>query len=161
MPPALPPSPTPPTGLSRWIAHVLDSLIKIPGTKQRIGLDPIIGLIPGVGDAIASALGSVILLEAMRAGAPRILLIKMAGNFLINAIIGAVPVAGDLFSVWFRSNAKNYGLLKAWRNGGQAAPGDVPAKGAGLGCVILAILTGGICILAWWLFSLLWKLAVV
>ena len=121
-----------------------------------MGLDPLIGLIPGVGDAVASAIGSFILLEALRAGAPRLLVIRMSGNLLLNAVVGAIPVAGDLFSVWFRSNAKNYALLRSWQTGESKIPGGSHGRWVGTGCLFLTLLMGGICALAYWLFSALW-----
>jgi len=151
------PPPPEPRGLSRGIAHVLDSLFKLPGSKLRIGLDPVIGLIPGVGDAVASAIGSIILLEAMRAGAPRLLVMRMAANVLVNAAVGAIPVAGDLFSVWFRSNAKNYALLRAWQTGGQKPLDGADARWANLGCGILVVVAVGLGALVFWMIAALWR----
>jgi len=97
------------TGLLAW---VLDDLFLIPGTKFRIGLDPLIGLVPGVGDTSTAALGSVILIRALQAGVPRIVIARMAAHLLLNAIVGAIPGLGDVFSVWFKSNRRNHDLLK-------------------------------------------------
>jgi hypothetical protein len=98
--------------LSRLIAWVLDDLIPIPGTRLRIGLDPIIGLIPGFGDGSTAVISSTILLTGLRAGVPRIVLVRMALNVILNSLIGAIPVAGDLFSAFFKSNRRNYDLLE-------------------------------------------------
>jgi hypothetical protein len=98
--------------LSRLIAFILDDLIPLPGTKYRVGLDPIIGLIPGVGDASTGAFASIILFQALRAGVPRVVIAHMAANILINSVLGALPGVGDLFSAWFKSNRKNYALLQ-------------------------------------------------
>lgn len=136
---------------------MLDSLFTLPGSKLRIGLDPVIGLIPGVGDALVAALGSIILAEAMRAGAPRLLVMRMAANVLVNAAVGAVPVAGDLFSVWFRSNAKNYALLRAWQTGGQKRLKGADTRWANLGCVILVLAAAGVGALGFWLCAALWR----
>jgi hypothetical protein len=97
---------------ARVLAFILDDLIPIPGTKYRVGLDPIIGLIPGFGDTSTAAVSSLILVHAVRAGVPRVVLLRMAINILINSIFGAVPGIGDLFSAWFKSNQQNYSLLK-------------------------------------------------
>jgi hypothetical protein len=109
----LPPERRPPESeLSRLIAFILDDLIPLPGTKYRVGLDPIIGLIPGIGDASTGAFATVILFQALRAGVPRIVIARMAANILINALVGAIPGFGDLFSAWFKSNQKNFALLQ-------------------------------------------------
>jgi hypothetical protein len=97
---------------ARVLAYILDDLIPIPGTKYRVGLDPLIGLIPGLGDGSTAALSSLILVHGLRAGVPRVVLIRMAFNILINSILGALPGIGDLFSAWFKSNQQNYRLLK-------------------------------------------------
>jgi Domain of unknown function (DUF4112) len=97
---------------ARVLAYILDDLIPIPGTKYRVGLDPLIGLIPGLGDTSTAALSSVILVHAVRAGVPRVVVLRMAVNILINSILGALPGIGDLFSAWFKSNQQNYRLLK-------------------------------------------------
>ncbi len=94
------------------LAKVLDTSIRIPGTSWSIGLDPLLGLIPGIGDVIANLIGTVILGIATRLQLPRIVLTRMSLNLLINGTVGAVPIVGDLFSVWFRSHARNAVLLR-------------------------------------------------
>lgn len=98
--------------IADMLAKTLDTTIRIPGTSWYIGLDPLIGLIPGIGDALANLIGTVILGIAARLRLPRIVLARMILNLLINGVVGAVPVAGDLFSVWFQSNMRNAALLR-------------------------------------------------
>jgi hypothetical protein len=99
-------------GLADLLAKALDATVKIPGTSLYLGLDPLLGLIPGIGDAIANLLGTIILGLATRLQVPRIVLARMSLNLLINGTVGAVPIVGDLFSVWFRSHARNAVLLR-------------------------------------------------
>ncbi len=94
------------------LAKVLDTSIRIPGTSWSIGLDPLLGLIPGIGDVIANLIGTVILGIATRLQLPRIVLTRMSLNLLINGTVGAIPVVGDLFSIWFKSHARNAALLR-------------------------------------------------
>jgi hypothetical protein len=104
--------------LARFLADLLDQRFNIPGTSIRIGLDPIIGLIPGVGDAIANLAGSAILVIAARIGVPKVVLLRMGLNIATNAALGSVPILGDVFSIWFRSNARNAQLLERYAGGG-------------------------------------------
>ncbi len=97
---------------SDMLAKVMDTSIRISGTSWSIGLDPLLGLIPGIGDVIANLIGTVILGIATRLQLPRIVLARMSLNLLINGTVGAVPIVGDLFSVWFRSHARNAVLLR-------------------------------------------------
>ena len=94
------------------LAKALDTAVKIPGTRLYLGLDPLVGLIPGLGDALANLLGTVILVLAARLQVPKIVMARMSLNLLINGTIGAIPIVGDLFSVWFRSHARNAKLLR-------------------------------------------------
>jgi hypothetical protein len=94
------------------LAKVLDTTVKIPGTRLYLGLDPLLGLIPGLGDALANLLGTVILVLAARLQVPKIVVARMSLNLLINGTVGAIPIVGDLFSVWFRSHARNAKLLR-------------------------------------------------
>ena len=98
--------------LFRWIALLMDDLLRIPGTKFRIGIDPLIGLIPGIGDTGSAMVSALALIQAARSGVPKIILARMSVNILLNELIGVVPVIGDAFSFWFKSNARNYELLK-------------------------------------------------
>lgn len=98
--------------MAKYLADLLDRRSTIPGTSIRIGLDPIFGLIPGVGDAIASLIGTFILLLAAQAQLPKIVLIRMSLNIALNGMIGTIPVLGDFFSVWFKSNVRNVELLE-------------------------------------------------
>jgi len=94
------------------LAKILDTTVKIPGTPFYVGLDPLLGLIPGLGDILANLIGTVILVLAARLHVPRIVMARMSLNLLINGTIGAIPIFGDLFSVWFRSHARNAVLLR-------------------------------------------------
>lgn len=94
------------------LAKVMDMTIRIPGTSWYIGLDPLLGLIPGIGDVLANLIGTMILGLATRLQLPRIVLARMSLNLLINGTVGAVPIFGDLFSVWFRSHSRNAALLR-------------------------------------------------
>lgn len=94
------------------LAWLLDNAILLPG-GYRVGLDGVIGLIPGVGDAVGAALSGYILLEAARLGASRSLLARMGLNVLIETAVGVVPLLGDLFDFAFKANARNVRLLEA------------------------------------------------
>jgi len=87
-------------------------VLVIPGTKIRFGADGLIGLIPGIGDAITSAISAYIVCEARRLGVPRHLLLRMIANVAIDGMVGAIPVAGDFFDVMFRANQRNVRLLR-------------------------------------------------
>ena len=100
--------------LADFIARLLDSAFLIPGTRVRIGLDPLLGLLPGAGDIIANLIGSSILFLATRLRVPKIIMVRMALNMGLNTVIGVIPGFGDLFSVWFRSNEKNAQLLRRY-----------------------------------------------
>jgi len=96
------------------LAWFLDSSIKVPGFNARFGLDGLIGLIPGVGDAIAALISSVVISEAARMGAPKVLLLKMAFNVLVDSVVGAIPLVGDLFDFAWKANQRNVRLLNQY-----------------------------------------------
>jgi len=98
------------------LAWLMDNSIPIGG-GYRIGLDPIIGLIPGLGDLIGTLVSSMIILQAHRAGISRTTLLRMVANVAIDAALGAVPFVGDAFDFAFKANAKNLQLYRASRAG--------------------------------------------
>jgi Domain of unknown function (DUF4112) len=106
---------------SRIVAQWMDELIRIPGTNIRIGLDPIIGLFPGIGDFLASSIGIVTLTEGVRTRVPLSVLMRMGFNVLLNDAIGTIPGLGDMFSAWFKSNSRNLKLINQWKAGEEAA----------------------------------------
>lgn len=100
--------------ISRRISWLLDECIRIPGTSIRFGLDPILGLVPYGGETASAIIGTAILGEAGKKGIPVKTLARMGGNMLLNAGVGTIPVVGDLFSFWFKSNTRNYQLLNTY-----------------------------------------------
>lgn len=94
------------------VSQLMDSAFYVPGTKIRFGLDPVIGLVPGVGDSAGTLVSVALIGMSARYGIPKIVLARMALNAAINGVVGSVPFAGDAFSIWFKSNKKNYELLK-------------------------------------------------
>lgn len=99
---------------ARTIAMLLDSALPVPGTRWRIGLDPLLGLVPGLGDLAGAAMSGHIVLLAARLGAPASVVARMIGHVVLDTLLGAVPVLGDLFDAAWRSNLRNVALLEAW-----------------------------------------------
>ena len=142
---------------ARFLADLLDQRFTIPGTSIRIGLDPIISLIPGVGDLLANLTGSLILLVAAQLGVPKIVIARMGANVALNTLIGAIPIFGDILSIWFRSNVRNVELLQQYlgRPTKRAAFTDWLLV---IGLVILLIaLLAFIVLLSVWLTRQLWS----
>ena len=95
------------------ISHVLDDLVTLPGTGRRVGVEPVIGLVPGAGDVISAAVGVWLIVEATRFKLPKVVVIRMALNTLVDFVVGLVPILGDLFDFAFKSNTRNLKLLHA------------------------------------------------
>ena len=93
------------------VAKLMDSAFVIPGLNRRVGLDAVIGLVPGIGDAISTLLASYIIWEARQLGLPRWKIARMIGNVAVDTTIGAIPLAGDLFDVFFKSNERNLRII--------------------------------------------------
>ena len=96
----------------RQLSHLLDKALTVPGTPISIGLDPILGLIPVGGDFLGVMLSSYIILEAARLGAPTATLSRMVLNMIIDGLVGAIPILGDLFDFTWRANTYNIKLLE-------------------------------------------------
>lgn len=108
-------SPSSDAALSRlqFVANLLDSAFLVPGTKQRIGIDAIIGLVPGIGDVVTTLLSTYIIWEAKNLGVSKLALGRMLANLGIHAAIGSIPVIGDMFDAFFRVNQRNMRILRA------------------------------------------------
>lgn len=100
----------------RRLSHLLDNAIPIPGTTYRIGLDPILGLLPGGGDFLSTIFSAYIVFKAAQIGLPRDTLGQMGLNILIDLLSGSVPVLGDLVDVAWKANVKNIRLLEEHLN---------------------------------------------
>ena len=94
------------------VAWLLDAAFPIPGTRQRFGLDAVIGLIPGVGDTLGALLSTYIIVEAARRGASVWTVARMLGNVAVETVIGAIPILGDLFDVAFKANMRNLRIVE-------------------------------------------------
>ncbi|MGR3496823.1 DUF4112 domain-containing protein [Citreimonas sp.] len=110
------------------IARRMDNAVRIPFTRMTFGMDAVLGLVPGVGDALAMLPSLYILQVANMAGAPRRLLAKMATNIAIDWAIGVVPLVGDIFDIAYKANLRNVALLRAHIELRHAMPrgGDTP-----------------------------------
>jgi hypothetical protein len=94
------------------LADLLDARFRVPGTGWRFGLDSIVGLVPGIGDAATAALALWVLWQSHRLGASKSVLTRMAGNVALDTVFGSVPLVGDIFDATFKSNRRNVALLR-------------------------------------------------
>ena len=101
----------------RRIAWLLDAQFVLPGTRFRFGIDPLIGLMPGVGDTLLGLVSLYIVNEARSMGVPGPVLARMLGNIAIEVIGGSVPLLGDLFDAAFKANLRNLALIEDWAQG--------------------------------------------
>ena len=98
--------------LPRLIALLMDNLFKVPGTKFKFGLNPLMDLIPGIGDAAAAVISALTLYVAAQYRVPKIVLARMGLNILLNSAVGILPGVGEAFAAWFRPSQRNYDLLQ-------------------------------------------------
>ena len=96
------------------LAWLLDSSIRIPGTNRTIGLDGIIGLIPGIGDIVSGLISGYIVVKALLMGLPIFVIARMVLNMVIEGVIGVIPIIGDLFDFIFKSNRRNVRLMQTY-----------------------------------------------
>jgi hypothetical protein len=96
----------------RTITRLLDSAVRVPGTRYRFGLDALIGLVPGIGDAIGAIFSTLIIFQAARLGVPKSTLMRMMANVGLDTIVGEIPLLGDLFDFGWKSNTRNLALLE-------------------------------------------------
>ena len=134
------------------LAYLLDNSIPIPGTGTRFGIDALIGLIPGVGDAAGALLSGYIVLQAARLGTGFPVILRMLLNVGIETLVGAVPLLGDLFDAGWKANDRNMRLLHRAVD----APGAARRSSLAFVLVVfllLAAVFGGIVALVWWLLT--------
>jgi len=120
------------------ISRLMDDLVPIPGTGQRIGLDPVVGLVPVVGDLVSAIAGFWVILEAARFRLPAIVLVRMCWNTGVDLVVGAIPVLGDFFDVVSRSNRKNLELFRRHALDPAASTGEQWLFLGGIGLIVLA-----------------------
>ena len=94
------------------LAWLLDNSIPVPGTGRRFGVDAVIGFVPVVGDLVSGAIGLFVVWRGSRLGLPRVVVARMLANSAIDIAIGAIPVIGDAFDLWFKANTRNLGIIR-------------------------------------------------
>lgn len=122
----------------RQLTGLLDNAIAIPGTKRRVGLDPLLGLIPGGGDTLSAALSGYIIIEAAMMGLPRSALTRMVANIAIDTVVGAVPVFGDIYDAVAKANVRNMQIVESHLSAPQPS---VKADRLFIGLLIIGIIT--------------------
>lgn len=130
------------------LAWLLDNSIPIPGTGRRIGLDAIVGLVPGLGDVLSGGLGILVVARGVQLGLPGVVIARMLANVALDFIIGSIPVLGDAFDMWFKANARNVGLVRRYA----LAPGTSTApQWAFFGAILLGLVL--LAVAAVWLIA--------
>lgn len=141
------------------LAYLMDGLLRIPGTGWRIGLDAIVGLIPGVGDFATTAVSLYILAAGVRYRVPKVTLLRMGANIAVDYLLGSVPVVGDIFDAAWKSNQMNVELLRRRA----AVSAEEAARGrasdwlflAGIVLVLLVLFFGTLALSLWLLWLLI------
>jgi len=137
--------------LRRW-ARLLDAAFAIPGTRIRFGWDPILGLVPGLGDLATPVFAGLLLVHAYSAGVPKVVQLRMVLNVLLDVLLGLVPLAGDVADVAWKANVTNLRLLERYAGGErQAGRGDWLFVGAVLG--VLGLVAAIPLVLFLWIIS--------
>ena len=140
------------------VTKVMDTIFRMPGTKFRFGVNPLIGLIPVIGDQIDAAISTAVLFGSVRHRLPKIVLVRMALNVLLNAVLQGIPIVGDLFTFFYKANRKNYELLRKHAGTGKPVTrGDWIFVGGIVGIIFLvAISLSLLLIYAVWLRDPYW-----
>jgi hypothetical protein len=125
----------------RRVGYLLDNSIPIPGTRYRLGIESLIGLVPGLGDLAGGILSLYIIAQSARLGAPRSLLLRMGWNVAVDTLLGEVPILGDLFDIGYKPNLRNLALLEGYLG----RPGEIRRSSTrvvvlmGIGLLLLTV----------------------
>ncbi len=128
--------------LAPWaerLVALLDDFLRIPGTDIKIGLDPILGLIPGVGDLVTGGSAAALLLLALKERIPTVAILRMVVNIAIDTLVGAIPVVGDVFDFAYRSNRQNLDIIKRYKNDPKAEPTRTDKALVGVGFALIGL----------------------
>ena len=142
----------------RQLADLLDTRFRIPGTNWRFGVDGILGLVPGVGDAAGLVLSSSVILQAVRLGARGATVVRMVGNVAVDTAVGAIPILGSIFDFAFKANTRNVRLLERHvvDAEGTRARSATAVRGTIIGAVVaLLLIVGAVVAGVIWLVSAL------
>lgn len=137
----------------RWvgrIARLMDSQFTLPGTRFRFGLDPLLGLLPIVGDLSSTAVSVALLLTMVRHGASGAIIVRMVANILIDSLVGTIPIVGNVFDFAYKSNERNVALLRR-----HYAEGQHTGSGKGLLALLLLGTVALLGLIGWGSFALL------
>lgn len=146
-------APVEPDARLRWVEHVarlMDSQFRLPGTQFRFGLDPLLGLLPVVGELGTFAISAALIVTMMRHGASRKVVLLMVLNVLIDTIIGSIPLIGNVFDFAYKSNERNVRLLRR-----HYQEGRYQGSGTGLIVLVILLLLGGLGLVGWASYELL------
>ncbi len=143
------------------LAQLLDTALSIPGTRFRIGLDGLLGLVPGVGDTLGAVFSAYIIFEAARLGFPKGILLRMSGNVAIETVVGAVPILGDIFDIAWKANVRNVALLRAHHGEGVRRNERTPRQIMSLFVVVIGLTMLGLIALSIFALRLLYQLITV
>lgn len=139
----------------RTLTRLLDSSIPIPGTGRTLGLDPLLGLVPWVGDAVGAAVSGWLIWQSARLGAPLAVLARMLWNVAVETLLGVVPVLGDLFDAAWKSNTRNLALLEAHLADPDAVRAATRGFWTAVGVGVFVVVVGLVTLAGWILLGLL------
>jgi hypothetical protein len=137
------------------LAWLLDNSIPIPGTGRRIGLDALVGLVPGLGDVLSGGIGLFVVLRGAHLGVPRVVLARMLANVAVDFVIGAIPIIGDAFDLWFKANIRNVALIRRYTTEPAASTAGTWAFFGGILAAVVIIAVGVVWLIAELLGALL------
>jgi hypothetical protein len=141
----------------RWVdgfSKLLDAKFRIPGTNVRFGVDFLLGLVPGLGDAMSLGLSAILIATMAKNGASLRLVLRMLGNVVLDAIVGSVPLAGNLFDLFFRANTRNVQLMREHYEQGKHRANAWPILLA-IAAIVIAVFAGLFVLIAYAVSKLL------
>jgi len=136
------------------LTWLLENVFRVPGTERRFGLEPIIGLLPGTGDLISGIVGLGLIVEALRFRLPKVVIVRMVMNTLLDLVVGVVPVLGDLFDFAFKSNSRNLSLFRRYASDPERSTRGETAFVVGVILVVVGALVAALLAIGWLLETL-------
>lgn len=153
--------PIPPDVSLAWLrtwATLLDAQFRVPGTNIRFGLDPVLSLVPGLGDLASPMFAALLIVQAVRQRVPKVIILRMLANALIDAFLGVVPIAGNVADIFWRANTKNLALVERHARPGQPVAWTDYAFGYALAALFGMVVLVPV-VLAIWAASIFWTWA--